>query len=101
MSDANGHDLESGKLNGGDYADADHMSNNPLTKTITITPEMFERMYLSPKGQTAGDLRKRFANPTPLALMGFSVGLLPLSVEFSKLILSLFISQSCCLWVLT
>src|ERR1700761_8319184 len=29
-----------------------------------------------------GDLRKTFATPTPLAIMGFSVGLLPLSIEF-------------------
>lgn len=57
---------------------------NMLTNTMSVSPEMFERLYLNPKGQVKGDLRKTFANPTPLALLGFSVALLPLSTAFSK-----------------
>ena len=34
--------------------------------SITITPEMFERMYLAPQNAVKGDLRKTFGNPTPM-----------------------------------
>jgi hypothetical protein len=37
---------------------------------MTISPELFERLYLTPKVASTGDFRKRFANPTPLGLMG-------------------------------
>lgn len=39
------------------------------TKTagsISITPELFEKIYLSPANAVKGDLRKTFANPTPM-----------------------------------
>lgn len=47
--------------------------------TMTITPEMFERLYLNPKMNTSPALRKTFANPTPLAVVGFVMSLTPLS----------------------
>jgi len=40
---------------------------------MTITPELFEKLYLTPKVAATGDFRKRFANPTPLGLMGFVI----------------------------
>ncbi|KAG9237310.1 GPR1/FUN34/yaaH family-domain-containing protein [Amylocarpus encephaloides] len=40
---------------------------------LTLSPELFEKLYLTPKTVNAGDLRKRFANPTPLGLMGFVI----------------------------
>ncbi|KAK3675768.1 hypothetical protein LTR78_004409 [Recurvomyces mirabilis] len=46
----------------------------------TMPPDVFERLYLQPQTSVAGDLRKRFGNPTPIALLGFSVGLTPLSI---------------------
>lgn len=55
--------------------------------TFTISPELFEKvrdllstywstidghqLYLSPKLNNNGDLRKRFANPTPLGFLGY------------------------------
>jgi hypothetical protein len=54
-----------------------------LTKTMTTSPELFEKLYLNPKREVPGDLRKRFANPTPLGIMGFSVAVFPLSIELS------------------
>lgn len=33
---------------------------------LTISPEMFEKLYLNPKTNVKGDLRNTFANPTPL-----------------------------------
>ena len=53
-----------------------------LSKQVTIDAELFEKLYLQPKAPIAGDLRKRFANPTPIALLGFSVSLIPISVAF-------------------
>jgi hypothetical protein len=60
----------------------DHF-RNVLTNTMTLSPELFEKLYLNPKRDVPGDLRKRFANPTPLAIMGFSVAVFPLSIELS------------------
>lgn len=36
--------------------------------TISMSPELFEKLYLGPQSQTAsaGELRKTFGNPTPL-----------------------------------
>jgi uncharacterized protein len=46
------------------------------TQTIggmTISPELFEKLYLTPKTPHAGDYNKRFANPTPLGFVGFVI----------------------------
>ncbi|KAH8805265.1 GPR1/FUN34/yaaH family-domain-containing protein [Xylogone sp. PMI_703] len=40
---------------------------------MTISPELFEKLYLTPKVDQVGDFRKRFSNPTPLGLMGFVI----------------------------
>ena len=34
---------------------------------ITIPPEIFEKLYLTPANKVKGDLRYKFANPTPLS----------------------------------
>lgn len=34
--------------------------------SVTISNEMFEKLYLNPQNRVKGDLRKTFANPTPL-----------------------------------
>ena len=34
--------------------------------SISISPELFEKLYLSPQNNVKGDLRKTFGNPTPL-----------------------------------
>jgi len=47
--------------------------------SISISPELFEKLYLSPQNNVKGELRKTFANPTPLALVGFLLSLTPLS----------------------
>lgn len=47
--------------------------------SISISPELFEKLYLSPKNEVKGELRKTFGNPTPLALVGFLLSLTPLS----------------------
>lgn len=72
-------EMESGTTNG----NHNEQLRNMLTNTMSISPEMFEQVYLNPKNQVKGDLRKTFANPTPLGILGFAVGLFPLSIEFS------------------
>ena len=49
--------------------------------TGTITPELFEKIYLNPQKEVKGELRNTFGNPTPLALLGFLLSLSPLSCE--------------------
>jgi len=49
----------------------DMSSDNALRKirtagSISISPELFEKIYLSPQNSVKGDLRKTFGNPTPL-----------------------------------
>jgi hypothetical protein len=39
------------------------------TGSLSISPELFEKIYLSPQNKVAGDLRKTFGNPTPLYAM--------------------------------
>lgn len=34
--------------------------------SITISPELFEQLYLAPKTRVTGKLRQTFGNPTPL-----------------------------------
>ena len=36
------------------------------TRSVTIPRDLFEKMYLNPPTKVSGDLRRTFANPTPL-----------------------------------
>jgi hypothetical protein len=49
------------------------------SNTVTMTPELFEKLYLGPQNKVKGDLRSTFGNPTPLGLVGFLVALTPLA----------------------
>lgn len=49
------------------------------SNTVTMSPELFEKLYLQPLSPVKGDLRKTFGNPTPLGLLGFVLGLTPLA----------------------
>jgi len=49
--------------------------------SISISPELFEKIYLSPQNAVKGELRGTFANPTPFALVGFLLSLTPLSCD--------------------
>ena len=64
-----GHD----SVNGNKY-DLHHDHHDPDTAlrrlrtagSISITPELFEKIYLSPKNQVSNNIRSTFGNPTPL-----------------------------------
>ncbi|KAG7142024.1 Protein alcS like protein [Verticillium longisporum] len=49
--------------------------------SISMSPELLEKLYLSPQNVVKGDLRKTFGNPTPIALAGFLISLFPLSCD--------------------
>jgi len=44
----------------------DTMDRIRTAGSITITPELFEQLYLSPQNAVKGELRGTFANPTPV-----------------------------------
>jgi hypothetical protein len=59
------------KTIGGQYLDENMSTIEALKRiqtagSIAISPELFEKIYLSPQTQVKGDLRKTFGNPTPL-----------------------------------
>ncbi|KAM3523523.1 hypothetical protein NHJ13051_005029 [Beauveria bassiana] len=48
-------------------------------QSVTITNEMFEKLYLNTANRVKGNLVQTFANPTPLPLLGFLIASTPLS----------------------
>lgn len=48
---------------------------------LMSTTELFEKLYLTPQKTVKGDLRGTFANPTPVALIGFLLSCTPLACE--------------------
>ena len=76
------------------HYDSEEKLRYELAKTVTLTPELYERLFLSPKTPVAGDLRSRFGNPTPVGVLGFTVAVTPLACAFST---SSFPSDDICL----
>jgi len=61
------------------------MEKPQLTQTMSaggfsISPELFEKLYLTPKVPHAGDNIKRFANPTPMGFVGFVISTMTFSM---------------------
>ncbi|TVY49482.1 Protein alcS [Lachnellula occidentalis] len=68
-------------LNDPNMSGDDALKRMRTAGSISISPELFEKLYLSPQSNVKGDLRKTFANPTPVGLMGFLLALTPLSCD--------------------
>ncbi|KAL2205720.1 GPR1/FUN34/YaaH-class plasma membrane protein [Sarocladium strictum] len=49
--------------------------------SVSIDPELFEKLYLNPPNKVRGDLRKTFGNPTPIGIGGFLLGATPLACD--------------------
>ncbi|KAI6756716.1 hypothetical protein HG530_011314 [Fusarium avenaceum] len=49
--------------------------------SVQMSPELFEKLYLSPMTKVKGDLRQTFGNPTPIALVGFLLAFTPLTCD--------------------
>ncbi|KAF8861089.1 hypothetical protein BDZ45DRAFT_587375 [Acephala macrosclerotiorum] len=100
-ANANGDPLEKDFSNGNGYTNgpsAYHLNDTNMDHgealkrirtagSISISPELFEKMYLSPQNVVKGDLRKTFANPTPVGTYYFFGGLLMLLGGFLEFIL--------------
>ncbi|KAJ5684690.1 uncharacterized protein N7477_001035 [Penicillium maclennaniae] len=50
---------------------------NASTVLLPMSRDEFEKLYLSPRIPTAGNLRRTFGNPTPISLMGFLLAATP------------------------
>ncbi len=60
-----------GNMAGHQHLDEAHDSGAALQRirtagSISISPELFEKLYLSPENKVSGELRKTFGNPTPM-----------------------------------
>lgn len=69
-ADSNG-DTEKDFQNGYHMNDPNMNNDDALKRirtagSISISPELFEKLYLSPQNAVKGDLRKTFGNPTPM-----------------------------------
>ncbi|THV96766.1 GPR1/FUN34/YaaH-class plasma membrane protein-like protein [Aureobasidium pullulans] len=73
------HDYHNNNNIGNDVDSETALQRIRTAGSISISPELFEKIYLSPQNKVAGELRKTFGNPTPLALVGFLLSLTPLS----------------------
>ena len=67
----------------GDRHMSAQMDKNGLEHNENVlapTPSRFEKLYLAPEQPVAGDLRLKFANPTPIALGGFLLANTPATI---------------------
>ena len=69
MEDGNGN--VNGNSDSVDFKnmDTDEQLRNALSKSTTLSPELFERIFLSPKNQISGELRKTFVRHTDHAML--------------------------------
>lgn len=55
--------------------EADRIEKEPqlthTTTNISLSPELFEKLYLAPKVPRASDHAGRYANATPLGFLGY------------------------------
>jgi hypothetical protein len=55
------------------HSDSIEPSLHKTATNITLSPELFEKLYLTPKVPHVGDANKRYANPTPMGFVGFVI----------------------------
>lgn len=53
-----------------DMAEEISLDKTASSGAVSMSPELFEKLYLTPKAQHTGDNIKRYANPTAMALVG-------------------------------
>lgn len=70
--DMGGDSVNGNRRHGGYDLHHDHHDEETALKrmrtagSISITPELFEKIYLSPKNQVSNNIRSTVGNPTPL-----------------------------------
>ena len=69
---SNGYSYGHGNMNnnnltmGGDESSGAALNRVRTAGSVSMSPELFEKLYLSPENRVKGDLRKTFGNPTPM-----------------------------------
>lgn len=58
---------------GMDKMDNSHFGKAESNGGFTMSPELFEKLYLTPKVPHVGNNHQRFANPTPMGFVGFVI----------------------------
>lgn len=53
--------------NGNDFENALHRART--TGAVSLSADLFEKLYLSPKTEVKGELRATFGNPTPMCVV--------------------------------
>lgn len=49
-----------------DIENVERLDRSPTVQSVSMTMEMFEKLYLTPQNKVKGELRRTFANPTPV-----------------------------------
>lgn len=67
---ANGHGVRHQDHTSDEHLNAlsrnDALGHVRTAGSISMSPELFEKLYLSPENKVKGGLRKTFGNPTPM-----------------------------------
>ncbi|KAL1798548.1 hypothetical protein ACET3X_002585 [Alternaria dauci] len=64
------------------HYDSEEKLRYELAKAVTLTPELYERLFLNPKPQVKVNLRSQCGNPTPVGVLGFTIAVTPLACAF-------------------
>ena len=67
--------------NSSNIVSAQQLERIDTAEIFNESPAHHEKLYLSPEQPVAGQLRRTFANPTPVALAGFLLANSPASIE--------------------
>ncbi|PHH75453.1 hypothetical protein CDD80_2355 [Ophiocordyceps camponoti-rufipedis] len=74
-----GSDAELGKM--------DALQNLRTAHSVSMSPELFEKLYLTPVNSKVGKLRMTFGNPAPLGAFWFQGGVLMLLASILEWVL--------------
>ncbi|CAK7233971.1 hypothetical protein SBRCBS47491_008790 [Sporothrix bragantina] len=69
----------SGQNSDAEKGHMDALRETTTNRSVVMSAEMFEKLYLSPHNKVKGELRQTYGNPTPMALVGLLLCLSPLS----------------------
>jgi len=74
-----GHSQSTEKRETIQYRESTGHALTTIPTSVTLSPEQFEKLYLTPMTRCQPELAKRVGNPTPLALGGFVITTTPIS----------------------
>ncbi|KAK9430116.1 GPR1/FUN34/yaaH family-domain-containing protein [Lipomyces doorenjongii] len=86
-NDADHFDVEAARNKEDEFLTSreEELSRMRTAQSIVMSPELFQKLYLSPERAVKGHLRQTFANPTPLAILSHAVCASPLGCDLMGL----------------